>query len=153
MQYDDWGVAGESERDRLMVLRKYLKHQRHHQPERDEMIMLNTRGDQGRDGQLREAFARAKLEAAHRLDITHFQLDDGWQAGLSKNSASATGELWDAWPRESWQPHPERFPNGLQPVVDKARALGIELGLWFHPSNAWDYTQWQQDAEVVLGLH
>ena len=117
------------------------------------MIMMNTWGDRGQDGKMREAFALAELEAAHRLGITHFQLDDGWQAGLSKNSASASGELWDAWPRESWQPHPERFPNGLQPVVNRADSLGMKLGLWFHPSNANDYQQWQQDAEVVLGLH
>ncbi len=177
IQYDDWslaglgiesnqaseewmrgygaalGVTGDGEQERLVLLRKYLKHQRRHLPERDEMIMMNTWGDRGQDGRLREAFALAELEAAHRLGVTHLQLDDGWQAGLSKNSASASGELWDAWPKESWQPHPERFPNGLTPVVKKASALDMKLGLWFHPSNANEYQQWQQDAEVVLSLH
>ena len=147
------GVTGNSEQASLMLLRKYLKQQRQHQPERDEMIMMNTWGDRGQDGKLRESFVLDELEAAKRLGITHFQLDDGWQAGLSKNSASEAGALWDAWPRESWLPHPERFPNGLSPVVDKARELDIKLGLWFHPSNAHDYRQWQQDAEVVLALH
>ena len=147
------GVSGDSKRASLMLLREYLKQQRRHRPERDEMIMMNTWGDRGQDGKLRESFALAELEAAQRLGVTHFQLDDGWQAGLSKNSASQAGELWDAWPRKSWLPHPERFPHGLSPVVDKARELDIELGLWFHPSNAHDYRQWQQDAEVVLDLH
>ena len=147
------GVTGNSEQAGLMLLREYLKQQRRHQPERDEMMMMNTWGDRGQDGKLRESFALAELEAAQRLGITHFQLDDGWQAGLSKNSASQAGALWDAWPRESWLPHPERFPHGLLPVVDKARELDIKLGVWFHPSNAHDYQQWQQDAEVVLDLH
>lgn len=147
------GVAGPSEREALVLLRKYLRQQRRYLPQRDQMIMMNTWGDRGQDGRLRESFTLAELEAAQRLGITHFQLDDGWQAGLSKNSASADGALWDVWPPESWQPHPERFPLGLQPVVDRARALDIELGLWFHPSNARDYQQWSQDADVVLDLH
>lgn len=147
------GVAGGSEQEGLSTLRAYLKAEHPHHPPQDDMVMMNTWGDRGQDGKINEAFVLEELSAAQRLGVTHFQIDDGWQAGLSKNSASSDGKLWDTWPKESWQPHPKRFPNGLDPLVAKASELGIQLGLWFHPSNAHDYQQWQQDAEVVLNMH
>ena len=146
-----WGVSEVGEE--TPRLQAFMKKLRPFRLERDAMIMMNTWGDRGRDGRLNEAFVLNELEKAHQLGITHFQIDDGWQAGLSKNSASASGELWDAWPKESWQPHPERFPNGLGPVIEAARNRDMQIGLWFHPSNASDYAQWEQDAEVLTALY
>ncbi|MFP4091992.1 MAG: alpha-galactosidase [Cyclobacteriaceae bacterium] len=146
-----WGISEQGKE--TAALQRFLRKQRPFRVERDAMIMMNTWGDRGRDGKLNEKFVINELEKADRLGITHFQIDDGWQAGLSKNSASAAGELWDAWPKESWLPHPERFPDGLEPVVKAARKRNMQIGLWFHPSNAGNYAQWEQDAEVLIELY
>ena len=148
------GVADSSEYGLLSALRSYQEQIRIHQPGRDEMILLNTWGDRGQDTRIREAFALAELEAAARLGITHFQLDDGWQAGQSSNSAFAGGSLENIWSRSDyWSPHPERFPNGLGPVVERSKALGIELCLWFNPSKDDSYAHWQADADALIGLY
>jgi len=144
---------GNDATDGQMNLRAYQKKIRRNLPERDEMIMMNTWGDRNKDASIGEDFIKKEVDACVEYGITHFQIDDGWQAGLSKNSASASGQLWDVWPKESWVPNPERFPNGFQAVADYAKEKGIALGLWFHPSNYNDYENWKQDAEIVAGLY
>jgi len=146
-------VAGPGERAFLEALRAHAETRRPYQPRRDAMLMSNTWGDRGRDSRIDEAFVLRELEAAARLGLTHVQLDDGWQAGLSRNSASAAGRLWEDWTADSWRPHPQRFPRGLEPVTRRARELGLELGLWFNPSSAGDYAAWRRDADIILDLH
>ena len=145
------GFSGKED-DIRYTLRTYLKNSTRYTAA-NEMIMMNTWGDRGRDEKISEAFILQELEAAHRLGITHFQIDDGWQQGLSANSYDSTGALWDAWKPEDWQPHRVRFPNGLAPVVQSAEQKGIQLGLWFHPSNHDHYAKWEQDADVIIKLH
>jgi len=148
------GVADGGEYGLLSALRSYQERIRVHQPGRDEMILLNTWGDRGQDTRIREAFALAELDAAARLGVTHFQLDDGWQSGHSSNSATAGGSLENIWARgDYWAPHPERFPNGLAPVVERSKALGIELCLWFNPSKDDSNAHWQADADALIGLY
>ena len=148
------GIATGGEYDLLSALRSYQTCIRTHEPGRDEMILLNTWGDRGQDTRIRELFALAELEAAARLGITHFQLDDGWQAGQSSNSASAGGSLENIWSRpDYWAPHPERFPDGLGRVVERSKALGIELCLWFNPSKDDSYAHWRDDADALIGLN
>jgi alpha-galactosidase len=147
------GVCRKSETAFLKTLRSYQKQLRRYIPERDEMIMMNTWGDRNRDAKLGEEFVNKEVDACVRLGISHLQIDDGWQQGLSMNSAQSSGKLWDLWDEESWQPHAERFPRGLMPVVEHAKTQGIRLGLWFHPSNANNYANWQQDAKIVTDLY
>lgn len=73
------GVAGGSDFALLSALRTYQTNLRLRQAARDEMIVLNTWGDRGQDTRIGEAFALRELEAAHRLGVSHFQLDDGWR--------------------------------------------------------------------------
>ena len=148
------GVATGSEHGLLSALRSYQAQVRTHAPGRDEMILLNTWGDRGQDTRIRESFALTELEAAAKLGVTHFQLDDGWQAGQSSNSAFAGGSLENIWSRaDYWAPHPERFPNGLSPVVERSKALGIELCLWFNPSQDDSNAHWRDDADALIGLY
>ncbi len=142
------GVGG------LNELREYQHRRRLMRPDRDQMILVNTWGDRGQDSRIREAFALAELDACKRLGATHLQLDDGWQKGQSSNSAFRGGSLDGIWQQpDYWHPHPERFPNGLQPVVDRARELGIELCLWFNPSKDDGYAHWRDDADTLIALH
>lgn len=119
----------------------------------DEMVMLNTWGDRSQDSRINEEFCLAELDRAARLGITVFQLDDGWQIGKSPNSKVAKGSFKDIWSnKDYWKPDPVKFTDGLKPIVDKGRKLGIRIGLWYNPSVQSDFADWRKDAEAILGL-
>ena len=148
------GLAEGGETGALNALRTYQGSARTYSPERDDMVLLNTWGDRSQDSRVNETFTLAELEAGARLGVTHFQIDDGWQLGRTSNSVLAGGSLENIWTRDDyWSVSPERFPNGLKPVVDRAKELGIELGLWFNPSRDNSYATWERDAETLIGLH
>ena len=148
------GVYGEGELAALKALRAYQKQLRRHIPGRDEMVMMNTWGDRSQDSKVNEKFCMEELERAARLVITHFQIDDGWQAGKSPNSAVAKGSFKNIHDNpDYWTPDPAKYPRGLAPVVEKGRELGIEVGLWFNPSVQNDFADWQKDADIIVGLH
>lgn len=142
-----------NESSSLLSLRKYLKESINYTPAKHEMVMMNTWGDRGQDGKISEAFILRELQAAAKLGITHFQIDDGWQQGLSQNSASSSGKLWNAWTAENWQPNKERFPNGLEKILQSAKSKNIRLGLWFHPTNENEYKTWETDADILINLY
>jgi len=117
------------------------------------MIMMNTWGDRNKDARVGAEFVNKEVDACVRLGVSHLQIDDGWQQGLSMNSSQGSGKLWDLWEEKNWQPHAERFPDGFAPVVKYAKEQGVDLGLWFHPSNANDYAHWERDARIVTNLY
>ncbi|MGI8645049.1 MAG: alpha-galactosidase [Nocardioides sp.] len=69
-------------------------------------------------GRLREIADRAA-----RVGVERFVLDDGW----FRNRRDDTAGLGDWWVDEGV------WPDGLDPLVDHVRALGMEFGLWFEP--------------------
>ncbi len=148
------GVSDGSEPGQLAALRNYQLRLRTHRTGRDRMIMMNTWGDRGQDSRIRADFCLRELEAGAKLGITHFQLDDGWQAGRSANSAFAGGSLDNIWDNpDYWTPHLERFPEGLAPIVQRGRELGIEVCLWFNPSKDDSYAHWREDATALIRLY
>jgi hypothetical protein len=147
------GVFDGTEPGFMRSLRSYQNSIRRTIPERDDMVMMNTWGDRNQDASISEPFLKAELDACKKLGVTHFQIDDGWQQGLSVNSANKTGARWDLWSKEDWVPNKERLPNGLKPIAEFARKKGVQLGLWFHPSNHNSYENWESDADVILGLY
>ncbi len=148
------GVTDGSDLGRMRALRAYQAQLRRRHADLDEMVMMNTWGDRGQDTKLCESFALDELEAGARLGITHLQLDDGWQLGRSSNSAFEGGSLANIWDNpDYWTPHPDRFPNGLAPVVARGRELGIEVCLWFNPSGDDAYAHWRDDAETLIRLY
>ncbi|PRX40400.1 alpha-galactosidase [Salegentibacter salegens] len=146
------GVGG-NEEDNLFALRKYLNNSIIYEPDTYEMIMMNTWGDRGQDSKINESFILKELEHAKRLGITHFQIDDGWQEGLSKNSSIQSDGLWGEWSPEHWKPNKERFPNGFKKILISAEEKDIRLGLWFHPSNVNDYKTWKTDANILVKIY
>lgn len=148
------GVYSGDEQNRYIALREYQKNLRIHRPGRDEMVLMNTWGDRGQDSRIREKFALAELEAGAKLGITHFQLDDGWQSGRSSNSALKGGSLSNIWDNKNyWTPDTAKFPNGLKPVIDSGKALGIEVCLWFNPSRDNSNEHWEKDANTLIDLN
>lgn len=149
-----FGVAASGTFALRNALRQYQNQLRVSKSGRDHMVMLNTWGDRGQDAKLGEAFALREIEAASRLGISHFQLDDGWQKGRSKNSAFEGGTNDHIWKRNDfWNVHPQRFPNGLAPVKEAADKAGIELCLWYNPYMLTEYKYWEKDANCLIELY
>lgn len=146
------GLTDGSEHGFRSALRAHMATVRPYVPGRDSMIMSNSWGDRSRDSRMNEAFMLAEIERGAKLGLTVVQLDDGWQAGLSKNSASKSGAKWEDWSAEDWKPHPERFPRGLGPIATAAKKHGIALGIWFNPSQINDFAAWQRDADILIDL-
>jgi len=143
-----------NEFERLTALKKYQHNLRLLKPGRDEMIMMNTWGGPWTGQPCPESFALAELEAGARLGITHFQLDDGWQTGRSANQHSKEDHWMQYGKNEHfWDPNPERFPGGLEPVVSKGKELGIEVCLWFNPSRDNSNENWEKDANTLINLY
>lgn len=121
-------------------------------------FITNTWGDRSRDSRINEAFILQEIAAAARLGADLVQIDDGWQRGRTSNSAEAkqAGGVWDGFYAADpsfWTPDPQRFPKGLEPIVDAAHAAGMKLGLWFAPDSSEDFVNWERDAATLLGLH
>jgi len=140
------GISSGGEHGALSSLRRYQQNIRLHQPQRDDMIMMNTWGDRNQDKRIGEKFTMDELLAAKRLGITHFQIDDGWQTGRSKNTALGVGSLNNIWnnPRY-WYPDTSKFPNGLSPVV----ALGKNCHLFYFQFTFF----WRDDANTLIRLY
>ena len=144
------GVSGEDNLSEAMALRAYQKTQRR----QVDMVMMNTWGDRSQDGRVSETFCLQELDKAAALGITIYQIDDGWQVGKSPASVVKGGSFDNIWARAGyWDVDPVKFPNGLSPIVEKAKSLGIEIGLWFNPSVQEDMADWEKDAAVLTGLN
>ena len=148
------GVYCGNELNQLTALRSYQKNLRKLLAQRDEMVMMNTWGDRSQDSKVNEKFSLIEVERAAKLGITHFQIDDGWQIGKSPNSAVAKGSFKNIWDNpDYWKPDPQKYPNGLHPIVKRGKELGIEICLWFNPSVQHDYADWKKDAQAMIDLY
>ncbi len=65
----------------------------------------------------------ALAEKAAALGIDRFIMDDGW-FGQRKTDHAGLGD---------WYVNKEKFPNGLKPLIDKVKSLGMDFGLWVEP--------------------
>lgn len=135
------------------ALQEWQQHCRPRTPNHQMPCLLsNTWGDMSGSGRISHAFVEAEIEAARRMGVEVLQLDDGWQAGLQpRTEPELTQGLWNTHPC-FWDPHPERLPHGLESLVRKARAAGLNLGLWFVPDWADENANWLRDADCILQL-
>jgi alpha-galactosidase len=62
-------------------------------------------------------------ERAAKIGVERFVLDDGW-FGDRRDDRAGLGD---------WVVSPDAWPDGLRPLVDRVRGLGMEFGLWFEP--------------------
>lgn len=65
----------------------------------------------------------ALADRAAAMGVELFVMDDGWFAGRRTDRAG----LGD------WWPDPQKFPNGLKPLVDTVHGRGMQFGLWIEP--------------------
>jgi alpha-galactosidase len=73
------------------------------------------------DHQLESLFKLADLAA--EVGAERFVLDDGWFRGRS-NDRAALGD---------WEVDETKYPHGLQPLIDRVEAAGMEFGIWVEP--------------------
>lgn len=70
-----------------------------------------------------EVSQKALAERAAELGVELYVVDDGW-FGARRSDRAGLGD---------WTPSPDRFPNGLTPLVDSVHRLGMGFGLWVEP--------------------
>lgn len=78
-----------------------------------------TQFDVRADAQMRLA------ERASRMGVELFVVDDGW-FGARHSDRAGLGD---------WTVNPEKFPNGLEELIDRVHALGMDFGLWVEPES------------------
>lgn len=66
---------------------------------------------------------KAQADAAAKLGIERFVLDDGW-FGKRDDDTTSLGD---------WGIDSRKYPDGLRPLVDHVTSLGMEFGIWFEP--------------------
>ena len=62
-------------------------------------------------------------ERAAKVGVERFVLDDGW-FGARRHERAGLGD---------WTVSPDAWPDGLHPLADHVRDLGMQFGLWFEP--------------------
>lgn len=90
-------------------------------PRRPRPVTLNTWEAVYFDHSLERLTALA--DAAASVGVERFVLDDGWFEGRRDDTAG----LGD------WTVDGDVWPDGLHPLADHVRALGMEFGLWVEP--------------------
>jgi alpha-galactosidase len=63
------------------------------------------------------------VEKAAKLGVELFVVDDGW-FGKRNNDRAGLGD---------WYVNPQKFPNGLNSLIDYVNQLGMDFGLWVEP--------------------
>lgn len=120
-------------------------------------IMSNTWGDRNCDKCVCEEFILKEIDKAKELGADIVQIDDGWQQGKSINYIMPGGGGWIGGYRQAdpnhWVLDYQKFPRGLEPIVQAANERNIALGLWFAPDNKNDYESWSLDADLMLDFY
>lgn len=90
-----------------------------------------------------EANQEEFADIAAKLGVEHFMVDDGWFSTRNDDHAG----LGD------WWPNPNKFPNGLTPLINHVRSLGMEFGLWVEPEMVNPRSQlYQQHPDWVINF-
>jgi alpha-galactosidase len=90
-------------------------------PRRPRPVVLNTWEAVYFDHRLDRLTELADVAAG--IGVERFVLDDGWFRGRRDDTAG----LGD------WYVDADTWPDGLHPLVDHVRGLGMEFGLWVEP--------------------
>ena len=90
-------------------------------PEEVRPVLYNSWEATGFD--VDELGQRELAARAAALGVELFVMDDGW-FGARRHERAGLGD---------WQASPERFPQGLGPLVKEVHRLGMGFGLWVEP--------------------
>ncbi|GAB3678512.1 alpha-galactosidase [Angustibacter aerolatus] len=90
-------------------------------PSSPRPVVLNTWEAVYFDHDLDRLTELARVAAS--VGVERFVLDDGW-FGSRRDDTSGLGD---------WTVSPEMWPDGLNPLFDRVRDLGMQVGLWVEP--------------------
>jgi alpha-galactosidase len=123
--WSDAGLDGASSR-----VHRWLRARPQH-PRRPRPLVLNTWEAVYFD----QSFGTLErlAERAATIGVERFVVDDGW-FGSRRDDTKGLGD---------WYVAPEIWPDGLRPLADRVRELGMEFGLWVEPEMA------NPDSDVV----
>jgi alpha-galactosidase len=113
--WSDDGLDGLSRR-----LHRHVRNRETH-PKRPRPTVLNTWEAVYFDHSLDRLIHLADLAA--EIGVERFVLDDGW-FHARRNDRAGLGD---------WVVDADVWPNGLTPLIDHVRGLGMEFGLWVEP--------------------
>lgn len=105
------------------VARRFHRHLRARVPRvgADRPVTLNVWEAVYFDQDLDKLLQLAERAAA--VGVERYVLDDGWFSSR-RDDRSGLGD---------WVVSPDVWPDGLHPLVERVRALGMQFGLWFEP--------------------
>ena len=150
--------GGEAGRQRAVVA--FQRALRPYRAGRDGMFLSNTWGAGNRDSRICQDFLLKEIDAGARMGVDVIQIDDGWQRGRTANSEkrelAGAAKVWNGyWAADPlfWTEDRERFPDGLDMLVRRAREKGMRFGLWFGPDSSDDAANWEKDADCLLDMY
>ncbi|HET6858108.1 MAG TPA: alpha-galactosidase, partial [Streptomyces sp.] len=114
--YSEGGFAAASRAWHAYTLGHVLPHPREIRP-----VLYNSWEATGFD--VDEPGQKALAAKAAAIGAELYVMDDGW-FGARRNDRAGLGD---------WTPSPERFPQGLTPLIDEVHRLGMRFGLWVEP--------------------
>ena len=89
-----------------------------------------------------DQIAKARWLKDNNLPVEYFWIDAGWYGDrLFNPTADTFGTAWAEQVGE-WYPLKAAYPNGLKPVGDALKAMGLGFVLWFEPERARTGTQY-----------
>jgi alpha-galactosidase len=116
--YSNTGIGGASRLLHRFELDSIVPGAPHH---RLRPVLYNSWEATGFD--VNEAGQEALADKAASIGVERFVMDDGW-FGQRKDDHAGLGD---------WYVNPQKFPNGLKPLIDKVHSLGMDFGLWVEP--------------------
>ena len=120
---DPYSVINNTVQD---FVRKYLGVRIEQIPQKP-MFVYNTWYPFQRD--INEKMIYKLAQAASECGVEEFVIDDGWQ--INVNSPMDKPEY-----QGDWEIDRKKFPNGLKPVFDYIKSLGMKPGLWISLATA-----------------
>ena len=150
--------SGEAGRQRAVVA--FQRALRPYRSGRDGVLLSNTWGAGNRDSRICQEFLLKEIDAGARMGVDVIQIDDGWQRGRTANSykkeIAGAKKVWNGyWAADPlfWTADRERFPDGLELLVSRAKEKGMRFGLWFGPDSSDEAANWERDADCLLDMH
>ncbi|WP_218005836.1 alpha-galactosidase [Actinomadura hibisca] len=92
-------------------------------PDRTRPVIFNSW--EATEFDISQAQQMELADLAAGIGVELFVVDDGWFAGR-RGETAGLGDWW---------PDPERFPDGLTPLIEHVKRLGMDFGLWVEPES------------------
>jgi alpha-galactosidase len=88
----------------------------------------------------------------NKLPMEYLWVDAGWFGNdEAKEGATVFNSQWGRFVGD-WQPNPGYFPEGLKPLGQALKDMGLKFLLWLEPERVFKGTVWQREhPEYLLG--